>query len=102
MEDKSQRLRYDNLSAAYLDFSKKFLLAAQKYYQISTNVEIDAEDASALLNASAQCAILGNAGPLRTRVLAMLYKDERIHTISSFNILELTYAAAYHQAAVTD
>lgn len=54
-------------------------------------MDIDAEDASSLLNASAQCAILGNAGPLRTRVLAMLYKDERIHTISSFNILELTY-----------
>ncbi|KAL4461173.1 hypothetical protein ABPG72_009061 [Tetrahymena utriculariae] len=91
IDDKYYKFRYENLFAVNLDFQRKFLPAAQKYYNLSNYPDIDFEEANLLLNAASQCAILGNAGPLRTRILATLYKDERIQSIPNFEMLELTY-----------
>ncbi|EAR91142.2 PCI-domain protein (macronuclear) [Tetrahymena thermophila SB210] len=91
IDDKYYKFRYENLFAVNLDFQRKFLPAAQKYYYLSNYPDIDFEEANLLLNAASQCAILGNAGPLRTRILATLYKDERIQSIPNFEMLELTY-----------
>ena len=39
-----------------------------------------------------QCAILAKAGPQRSRMLAMLYKDERSSKLEIHSILEKMYA----------
>lgn len=39
-----------------------------------------------------QCAILAKAGPQRSRMLAMLYKDERSSKLEIYSILEKMYA----------
>ena len=46
------------------------------------------------LSKAAVCAILAPAGPDRSRILAMLYKDERTAKISLYTMLQVTFASA--------
>jgi len=43
------------------------------------------------LDKAAVCAILAPAGPERSRILAMLYKDERTQKIKNFTMMEKIY-----------
>jgi len=42
-------------------------------------------------NAAITCAVLAGAGPQRSRMLATLYKDERVQRLPHFSILEKMY-----------
>src|SRR5436853_7613809 len=42
-------------------------------------------------NAAITCALLAGAGPQRSRMLATLYKDERVQRLPHFSILEKMY-----------
>jgi COP9 signalosome complex subunit 4 len=64
--------------------------AATKYYELSQIIGSTDERLEALQYA-AICTILAAAGPLRARMLATLYKDERIVQISVYPILEKMY-----------
>ena len=73
--------------------------AALRYYELS-QAPIGEEDAPSLdgegdlaaaLTASVACAVLAAAGPQRSRVLAMLYKDERCASLPIFPMLEKVY-----------
>src|SRR5690242_10588619 len=44
-----------------------------------------------LRNAAITCAVLAGAGPQRSRMLATLYKDERVQRLPHFSILEKMY-----------
>jgi len=79
-------LRFKSCFARILDYKRKFLEASVKYYDLSQIVG-EAERLEALKFA-VQCAILAKAGPQRSRMLAMLYKDERSSKLEIHSILE--------------
>lgn len=89
------RLMHRVSVARLLDSKRKFEDAAMKYYQLSqmahgsygTAVIGDAETSQAL-NYAITCSILAPAGPRRSRLLAMLYNDERSRDLSVFPMLE--------------
>ena len=79
MADRSLQLRYRTTLARVLDSNRKFLEAAMRYYELSKVADgVDPEDLLALLSRAVACACLGRAGPQRTRVLTMLFRDARL------------------------
>eukprot|EP00300_Choanocystis_sp_HF-7_P041674 c8460_g1_i1.p1 GENE.c8460_g1_i1~~c8460_g1_i1.p1 ORF type:complete len:283 (+),score=61.24 c8460_g1_i1:41-850(+) len=76
-------IRYKVCYSRILDSKKKFLEAAQWYYRISQldttqgETKIPESELVVALSHSITCAILSPAGPARSRILSMLYKDER-------------------------
>jgi COP9 signalosome complex subunit 4 len=83
VSDISLLLRYRVTFARVLDSNRKFVEAAMKYYELSstTNADVNQDDLIELLCKAVTCAVLGKAGPQRTRVLGLLYKDERIRNL---------------------
>ncbi|KAJ8600210.1 hypothetical protein CTAYLR_001916 [Chrysophaeum taylorii] len=79
-DDWALQLRYRVTLARTLDARRKFLDAAMRYYELSQarHREVATDELVALLSKAVTCAVLGNAGPQRSRILAMLYKDERV------------------------
>ncbi|KAI7873001.1 hypothetical protein BDF14DRAFT_1716803 [Spinellus fusiger] len=77
--------------ARILDAKRRFLEACQKYHELSYVPQLSEEERLRCLMAAVQCAVLARAGPLRSRSLATLYKDERTHHLALFSILEKTY-----------
>lgn len=77
------------LSAARIQDSKReFLLAARSYYDISVESNIAEEERLHTLSMAIKCAILAPAGPPRSRVLSLLYKDERSPGLEEYSMLE--------------
>jgi len=75
----SLQLRFSVTLARVLDFNRKFIDAALRYYDLSTtqNRQVVQSDLLELYGKAITCAVLGRAGPQRTRILAVLHKDER-------------------------
>jgi len=78
------QLRYKVCYARILDSKRKFMEAAQWYFrlsQVDPNLGdgklVAEEEMLTALSHSITCAILAPAGPARSRILSMLYKDER-------------------------
>lgn len=76
VEDPVLDLRYRTTSARVLDSNRKFLDAAVRFYDLSqtSKVHVDQQDLLELLGRAITCAILGKAGPQRSRILGMLFK----------------------------
>ncbi|KAH8064263.1 hypothetical protein JL721_8408 [Aureococcus anophagefferens] len=74
------QLRYRVTLERTLDARRKFLEASMRYYELSQarHEEVNQDDLLALLSKAVTCALLGNAGPQRSRILGLLYKDERV------------------------
>jgi len=89
VKDPVLQLRYKVCFAKIMDSKRKFIEASMRYYELSQIVgEGERMDA---LSFAVTCAILAQAGPQRSRVLATLYKDERSSKLSNFDILEKMY-----------
>ncbi|KAJ1342214.1 hypothetical protein BSLG_003137 [Batrachochytrium salamandrivorans] len=83
-EDKVIQLQFKACQARTLDFRRSFLQAASKYLELSYVADIhDSERTNALVQA-VTCTVLAGAGPQRTRMLASLYKDERVRERPEF------------------
>lgn len=80
------QLRYKSCFARIQDYRRKFIEAAIWYYELSQIVN-ESERLEAL-ELAITCAILAKAGPQRSRVLALLYKDERSSQLEIFPILQ--------------
>merc|ERR1712176_550332 len=90
VEDVPLQLRFRVSNARILDAKRKFLEAAVKYCDLSQETfggQICEADLLQLLKCSVTCAILGPAGPQRSRILALLCKDERIRSVEHYEIL---------------
>ena len=72
------QLQFKASQARVLDFKRQFLQSASKYYQLSYFTEMDDSERIVALRAAVICAVLAEAGPARSRMLATLYKDERV------------------------
>ncbi len=93
--DEGTRLLFRTLQAQILDFKRKYEDAALKYYQLSQLARrkygketVSAKDTIQALSYAIACAILAPAGPRRSRVLAVLYKDERAWSTPLFGLLQ--------------
>jgi COP9 signalosome complex subunit 4 len=88
-KEPSLHMRYKVCFARIMDYKRRFLEASSRYYELSQIVgERERLDA---LKCAVTCAILANAGPQRSRVLATLYKDERCSKLDIYDILEKMY-----------
>ncbi|XP_074272298.1 COP9 signalosome complex subunit 4 [Silene latifolia] len=97
-KDEVLNLQYKLCYARILDMKRKFLEAALRYYDISQiekrqigDEEIDEAALEQALSAAVTCTILAGAGPRRSRVLATLYKDERVSKLKIYPILQKVY-----------
>jgi len=90
VEDVPLNLRFKVCHARIMDSKRKFLEAASKYCDLSQqtlNGQVQEEDLLMLLKSAVTCAILAPAGPQRSRILALLCKDERIRSVEHHEIL---------------
>lgn len=74
--------------AALLDRNRRWVEAGLKYYELSVSIAADTGDSDAAqagleaLQKSIICAVLGDSGPLRSRLLSSLTNDERLPSVS--------------------
>jgi COP9 signalosome complex subunit 4 len=107
--DEGIRLMYRVCIARILDSKRRFEDASMKYYQLSQlapgaygDTVIGDSHAIEALNYAITCAILAPAGPRRSRVLAILYNDERSRSLSVFPMLENIHMGRLLHAAQVD
>jgi COP9 signalosome complex subunit 4 len=93
IKDPAVILKFKTLFARILDHERKFLEAALRYLELAQNQYglIAEADVLKTLQYAVSCAILAKAGPPRSRVLAILYSDERSKSLSNFFMLEKMY-----------
>jgi len=97
-EDQLVQVRHKVSYARILDSKRKFLDAAFRYYPLSTEATqvagkaVAEDDLMHLLCKAMTCAILAAAGPQRTKILGLIYKDERARNFAThWPILEKMY-----------
>ncbi|KAL7420467.1 hypothetical protein Q5752_004417 [Cryptotrichosporon argae] len=78
--DTETLLNFRLCQAKLFDFSGRLNEAAQRYHEVSFDAMIDDDDRMAILKAAVTAAVLAPAGPQRSRMLAALNRDERVHT----------------------
>merc|ERR1711991_1067259 len=89
-EDPILNLKYKSCFAQISDFKRKFLDAASKYYELSHLINDKEQQRDSLVYAIVR-AVLAEAGPKRSRMLATLYKDERASKLPLFSMLEKSF-----------
>ncbi|KAF7712796.1 COP9 signalosome complex subunit 4 [Penicillium ucsense] len=88
VEEHDLKLYFQLSQARILDARRRFLDAAQEYFNVSLATGVDENDRLTALSAAIRCAVLAPAGPQRSRFLSRLYKDERTSSVNEFSILE--------------
>lgn len=86
--DPALNLHFKLSQARIQDAMRSFLSASQAYHEISFSAAITEEERLHTLAMAIKCAILAPAGPLRSRALGRLFKDERAASLEEFGILE--------------
>ncbi|KAI0432636.1 hypothetical protein F5Y09DRAFT_137387 [Xylaria sp. FL1042] len=86
--DPALNLHFRLSQARIQDASHEFLSASSAYHDISLSPVVSEDERLHTLAMAARCAILAPAGPLRSRALARLYKDERSVNLDEFGMLE--------------
>jgi len=86
IKDEKLLLRYKSAFVQNQDFNRKFAEAALSYYRLSQ--QVPEYERVEVLESGIRCAILAPAGPQRSRLLAMYFKDERAVELKSFSVLE--------------
>ena len=90
--DPALNLKFQMCQARILDSKRDFLNACSKYHQLSFSPLVDESDRMRCLSAAMTCAILAGAGPLRSRSLATLYKDDRSPQLpQDYSLLQKMY-----------
>jgi len=86
-------IRFKTSYARVLDAERKFLEASMHYKQLSQIGQsvIGEGDMLKTLERAVTCAILASAGPSRSRVLALLYSDERAQSLHNYGLLEKVF-----------
>ncbi|PKS06535.1 hypothetical protein jhhlp_007283 [Lomentospora prolificans] len=86
--DPELHLHFQLSQARIQDAKRDFLDASKRYHDISFSKSIAEEERLHTLSMAIKCAVLAPAGPLRSRLLARLYRDERSAGLEEFGILE--------------
>ncbi|XP_014663387.1 PREDICTED: COP9 signalosome complex subunit 4-like [Priapulus caudatus] len=85
------QIHYKVCYARMLDYRRKFIEAAQRYYELSLKPIIAEEERMHALQQALHSTILASAGQPRSRMLATLFKDERCQKLPAHGILEKMY-----------
>lgn len=103
------QVKYKACQARVWDFKRKFIEAASKYHELSYNSLLTESERLEGLNKALNCTVLAPAGKYellfcshkyitykligkqRSRLLAILFKDERCQKLPSHHILEKMY-----------
>ncbi|KAK7932329.1 PCI domain-containing protein [Apiospora marii] len=88
VSDPALNLHFKLSQARIQDAKRAFLSASQAYHEISFSPAISEDERTHTLGMAVKCAILAPAGPLRSRALGRLIKDERSVNLEEFGILE--------------
>ncbi|KAI1119652.1 hypothetical protein F5Y14DRAFT_396080 [Nemania sp. NC0429] len=88
VSDPMLNLHFRLSQARIQDAKREFLSASSAYHDISFSPAVSEEERLYTLAMAARCAILAPAGPLRSRALGRLYKDERAVGLDEFAMLE--------------
>ncbi|KAI1631677.1 PCI domain-containing protein [Biscogniauxia mediterranea] len=88
VSDPALNLHFRLSQARIQDSKREFLAASQAYHDISLSPAISEDERLHTLSMAVKCAILAPAGPLRSRALGRLYKDERAAHLDEFGMLE--------------
>lgn len=88
VQDQKLALMFNLSQARILDAQRNFLQAANRYHEISFSLVVAEDDRLHTLSMAAKCAILAPAGPLRSRTLGRLHKDDRAPYLDDFGFLE--------------
>jgi len=89
VSDPALNLHFRLSQARIQDSKREFLSACSAYHGISLSpAAISEEERLHTLAMAARCAILAPAGPLRSRALGRMYKDDRAVQLSEFAMLE--------------
>lgn len=85
-QDPSLSLRFKIANATLLDFKGKTLDASRHFYEISQQVPV--EQKIQFLQQAINTAVLSAAGPQRSKVLSILYKDDLAPKSPNYTFLE--------------
>ncbi|RYP72117.1 hypothetical protein DL771_004448 [Monosporascus sp. 5C6A] len=88
VDDPALNLHFRLSQARIQDSKREFLAASQAYHDISFSPAISEDERLHTLSMAVKCAILAPAGPLRSRALGRLLKDERSPNLEEFGMLE--------------
>ncbi|KAI1335004.1 PCI domain-containing protein [Xylariaceae sp. FL0016] len=88
VSDPALNLHFRLSQARIQDAKREFLSASQAYHDISFSPAVGEDERLHTLSMAVKCAILAPAGPLRSRALGRLYKDERSPDLDEFGMLE--------------
>ncbi len=95
--DRELVLRYLSCGARISDGRHKFIEAAVKYSELARKMANSMDDEVLglgrvqALESAVACALLADAGPQRSRLLAQLYRDDEVKTLSGYSILEKVF-----------
>lgn len=96
------KLHYQLSQARILDARRKFLDASAEYHNVSLSPNVAEDDRLQALSAAIKTAILAPAGPLRSKTLGRLYKDDRASDTEEYGILEKMFLDRLLSAAEVD
>ncbi|KAI0838837.1 hypothetical protein F5Y06DRAFT_266660 [Hypoxylon sp. FL0890] len=88
VSDPALNLHFRLSQARIQDAKREFLSASQAYQDISLYPAITEDERLHTLSMAVKCAILAPAGPMRSRALGKLFKDERSPHLPEFGMLE--------------
>ncbi|KAI0489654.1 hypothetical protein F4859DRAFT_461718 [Xylaria cf. heliscus] len=88
VSDPTLNLHFRLSQARIQDSKREFLSASSAYHDISLLPAVSEDERLHTLAMAARCAILAPAGPMRSRALGRLYKDERAVNLDEFSMLE--------------
>ncbi|CAM1506813.1 Fc.00g064540.m01.CDS01 [Cosmosporella sp. VM-42] len=88
VSDPDLNLHFKLSQARIQDAKRDFLSASQRYHEISFSTAVAEEERLLTLSMAIKCAVLAPAGPMRSRTLGRLYKDDRAVQLDEFGILE--------------
>ena len=69
------------------DSNRDFINAAQGYYNVTNLPGVVADQVEELIDCALKCTILAESGPRKSRLLAILYSDERIKSNQFYDLL---------------
>jgi COP9 signalosome complex subunit 4 len=85
------RIRYHLCFARVSDHQRKFVDASKRYHDLTMTGALNEQDARRTLQNAVTCCILGKAGPQRSRVLGILYEDNRTNDLANRAMLVNMY-----------
>ena len=88
VDDPALNLHFRLSAGRIQDSNRQFLQAAKTYHELSFSPAIAESERLHTLGKAIKCAVLAPAGPMRSRALGRLYKDERSVYREEHSILE--------------